>query len=206
MWFVESMASQMAHLWHKNYSVRPINVLEKLGCIVTSKILVIGTAKRNWNLFMDFKSGYRDTTIIIKFNQKVFIYGANHQLKSRIRHTRLIVFGRLCNDCYFKGCKMDIFLWKSLIHWKHLSPMPMVRWVYFVHGLKPGRIIILVPIVIIYFRWGLWRSTAVWNGLIPKNIIVLGLLILIVCNSTIIGVTISIIFSTMEGYDLNIFP
>ena len=59
MWFIAAMPDQAAHTWHKTYSVGSTIILGRLGCIVCSKILGIGTAERNWKQIKAVKTGQR---------------------------------------------------------------------------------------------------------------------------------------------------
>ena len=78
MWVIKSRKTQLEHIWHKTYSVGPIRVLGKPGCIMTYEIMVIDTAERNWKLVKVVNSVQRDTTITLKSKQHTLVYGTNH--------------------------------------------------------------------------------------------------------------------------------
>ena len=63
-----------AYRWHFKYSDQQTKVLGKLACLVLSKILVIGTAERNWKQVKAVKSGQRVNTSIDKTRKQVLIY------------------------------------------------------------------------------------------------------------------------------------
>ena len=61
MWYIAEHSDQPAHVWHKTYSVGCTAILGLLTCIVTSKILGIGTAERNWKQIKGGDKGQRGT-------------------------------------------------------------------------------------------------------------------------------------------------
>ena len=73
MWYIASRAIYLAHIWHKTYSVGPTKVLGTIGCIVTSNIMSIVTAKSNWKLVNVIKYGHRATASYIKYKQQNFV-------------------------------------------------------------------------------------------------------------------------------------
>mgnify|MGYP006201000185 CR=1 FL=1 len=48
IWITAADFSEQAYHWHQKYSLHCTEVLGKLACLITSKILSIGTAERNW--------------------------------------------------------------------------------------------------------------------------------------------------------------
>ena len=69
----------VAHIWHKTYSVHCTEILGLLGCLVTSKILGIGTAERNWKQIKAIKTGQRANMGAEKCKQQALIYDRYQQ-------------------------------------------------------------------------------------------------------------------------------
>ena len=109
IWISAADPDQQAHRWHQNYSLTSTEVLGRLACLVTSKILGIGTAERNWKQVKAVKTGQRATTGIEKAKQQVMIYAQYQQMRAQARITKLSSAGKLWDDADFKCCKMDAF-------------------------------------------------------------------------------------------------
>ena len=62
IWITAADPSEQAYHWHQKYSLHCTEVLGKLACLITSKILGIGTAERNWKQIKAVKSGQRTNT------------------------------------------------------------------------------------------------------------------------------------------------
>ncbi len=62
IWIMASNPRVLAHEWHESYSVPYTNVFGKLACRVTSKILGIGSAERDWKIVKRIKKGHRSNT------------------------------------------------------------------------------------------------------------------------------------------------
>jgi len=107
MWYIAEQPATAAHTWHKTYSVACTEILGRLGCIVTSKILGIGTAERNWKQIKAVKTGQRTTLCAEKCKQQALIYGRYQQQRAHIKYARLSAAGKLWDDNDFIGCKMD---------------------------------------------------------------------------------------------------
>jgi hypothetical protein len=56
-WIIATDETKKAYKWHHMYSYHQTKVLGKLACLMLSKILGIGTAKRNWKQVKAIKSG-----------------------------------------------------------------------------------------------------------------------------------------------------
>jgi hypothetical protein len=76
---------------------------------VLSKILGIGTAKRNWKQVKAVKSGQRVNTGIDKTKKQVLIYAQYQQTHAQARMTKLAAAGKLREDEDFASMKMDPF-------------------------------------------------------------------------------------------------
>jgi hypothetical protein len=98
-----------AYQWHYKYSLPTTKVLGKLACLVLSKILGIGTTKRNWKQVKAIKSGQRVNTGIDKMKKQVLIYAQYQQTRAQARMTKLAAAGRLWEDENFTSMKMDPF-------------------------------------------------------------------------------------------------
>ena len=109
MWFIAEQLDQLAHVWHKTYSVGITEILGRLACIVTSKILGIGTAERNWKQLKSAKTGQRASLSAEKCKQQALIYGRYQQQRARIKYVKLGAAGKLWDDDDFTGCKMDVY-------------------------------------------------------------------------------------------------
>jgi hypothetical protein len=66
IWIMVSNENAKAYQWHYKYSLPTTEVLGKLACLLLSKILVIGTAKRSWKQAKSIKSGQRVNNGIAK--------------------------------------------------------------------------------------------------------------------------------------------
>jgi len=108
MWFIAAMPDQAAHTWHKTYSVGCTVILGRLGCIVCSKILGIGTAERNWKQIKAVKTGQRAALGAEKCKKQALIYGRYQHQRAKVKYARLSSAGKLWNDEDFNGCKMDV--------------------------------------------------------------------------------------------------
>ena len=109
IWVSAEDPSEKAFRWHQNYSLLYTEVLGRLACLVTSKILGIGTAERNWKQVKAVKSGQRTNTGVLKAKYQVMIYSQYQQMKAQTRITRMSCAGKLWTDDDFKCCKMDDF-------------------------------------------------------------------------------------------------
>lgn len=109
IWVSAEDPLEKAYRWHQNYSLLYTEVLGKLACLVTSKILGIGTAERNWKQVKAVKVGQRTNTSILKAKYQVMIYSQYQQMKAQARIIRMSCAGKLWTDDDFKCCKMDEF-------------------------------------------------------------------------------------------------
>jgi hypothetical protein len=109
IWVSAEDPLEKAFRWHQNYSLLYTEVLGRLACLVTSKILGIGTAERNWKQVKAVKSGQRTNTGVLKAKYQVMIYSQYQQMKAQMRITRMSCAGKLWTDDDFKCCKMDDF-------------------------------------------------------------------------------------------------
>jgi len=84
IWMDESVAMP-AHVWHKINSLRYTHVLGRFACLVTSKILGIGSAERCWGDVKRIKSGQRSHLQGNKTAMQGTLYGSYCMEKARIR-------------------------------------------------------------------------------------------------------------------------
>ena len=82
-------------------------VLEKLACLVLSKILGIGTAERNWKQVKYIKSGLCSHTDTDRVKKQAALYGQYQQVKTCVKQTKLSSAGKLWEENDFKSSKMD---------------------------------------------------------------------------------------------------
>jgi len=98
IWIMASNENAKAYQWHYKYSLPTTKVLGKLACLVLSKILGIGTAKRNWKQVKAVKSGQRVNTGIDKTKKQVLIYAQYQQTRAQAQMTKLAAAGKLWED------------------------------------------------------------------------------------------------------------
>jgi hypothetical protein len=109
VWIMASDESAKAYQWHYKYSLSTTKVLGKLACLVLSKILGIGTAKRDWKQVKGVKSGQRVNTCINKTKKQVLLYAKYQQTRAQARMSKLSAAGMLWEDEDFASMKMDTF-------------------------------------------------------------------------------------------------
>ena len=78
-----------------------------LACLVTSKILGIGTAERNWKQIKAVKLGQRTNTGTDKTKKQVMIYSQYQHMKAQARIQKLSYAGKLWDYDDFKSMKTD---------------------------------------------------------------------------------------------------
>ena len=100
-------AKMEAHRWHKTYSLGITEVHGKMACIVTSKILGIGSAERNWKQVKRVKSGQSMNTKIDTTTKKVTIHGEYLHRKATALRAKTSAAGKLWTKEDFRHCKMD---------------------------------------------------------------------------------------------------
>jgi hypothetical protein len=98
-----------AYQWHYKYSLPTTKVLGKLACLVLSKILGIGTVKRNWKQVKAVKSSQRVNAGIDKTKKQVLIYAQYQQTRAQEQMSKLSAAGKLWEDEDFSSMKMDTF-------------------------------------------------------------------------------------------------
>ena len=107
MWDAAQGDDVKAYQWHQRYSLQGTKVLEKLACLVLSKILSIGIAERNWKQVNHIKSGLRSHTDTDRVKKHAASYGQYQQVKTRVKQTKLSSAGKLWEENDFKSSKMD---------------------------------------------------------------------------------------------------
>lgn len=109
IWIIAALDETQAYDWHKKYTLLSTKVLGRLACFVTSKILGIGTAERNWKQVKNVKSGQRVNTSIEKTKKQVLINAMNGEQRAEARRTKLSAAGKLWSVEDFESMKMDMF-------------------------------------------------------------------------------------------------
>jgi hypothetical protein len=99
----------VACLWHHTWTLSRTKVLGKLACLVLSKILGIGTAKRNWKQVKKIK--HRDhANLGNEGTAKITnVYGQYQQVKLHNRDDQRSSVGRLWTEEDLHCIKMDVF-------------------------------------------------------------------------------------------------
>jgi hypothetical protein len=110
MWYAARKSDYVvACRWHHTWTLSRTKVLGKLACLVLSKILVIGTAKRNWKQVKKIKYGDR-ANLGNKVTAKITnVYGQYQQVKSSNRDDQRSSVGRLWTVEDLHCMKMDVF-------------------------------------------------------------------------------------------------
>jgi hypothetical protein len=110
MWYTAGKRDfVVACRWHHTWMLLRTKVLGKLACLVLSKILGIGTAKRNWKQVKKIK--YRNCANLGNevTAEKTNIYGQYQQVKSRNRDDQRSSVGMLWTEEDLHCMKMDVF-------------------------------------------------------------------------------------------------
>ncbi len=110
MWYAAGKSDfVVACHWHYTWMLSRTKVLGKLACLVLSKNLGIGTAKRNWKQVK--KIEYWDCANLgNEVTAKItIIYGQYQQVKSRNRDYQRSSVGRLWTKEDLHCMKMDVF-------------------------------------------------------------------------------------------------
>ena len=84
MCIIAKRPTQAVHFWHKTYSLGPTNILGKLACIVTSKILDVVTSERHWKKVKQVKSGKRATIGTLECKKHDLCLSVNMQIRARL--------------------------------------------------------------------------------------------------------------------------
>ena len=121
MWMIAENPLQLAHEWHKTYSLPRTKVLGRLACLVTSKNLGIGSAERHWKIVKKAKGqsarlGSENT------KRQALIYGAAMQQRARFRLKKLSDAGKLWCDKDFETLKLDNFCEEIIESARKLKP------------------------------------------------------------------------------------
>lgn len=107
IWITAADPNQQAFRWHQKYSLQSTDVLGRLACLVTSKILGIGTAEQNWKQVKAVKTGQRANTGVEKCKKQVMIFSQYQAMRGQIRTTKLSSAGKLWDEKDFQSMKMD---------------------------------------------------------------------------------------------------
>ncbi len=74
IWYFVKVDNLKAYRWHHKYMLPVTDILGHVACLVLSKILEIGTAKRNWKQVKKIKKGDRMNIGIGKCTNMVLVY------------------------------------------------------------------------------------------------------------------------------------
>jgi hypothetical protein len=107
IWIISTDHAMKAYKWHHKYSYHQTKVLEKLACLVLSKILGIGTTEWNWKQVKAVKSSQRVNTTINKTKKQVLVYAQYQQMRAQARQNKLSSTGKLWDGSNFGSMKMD---------------------------------------------------------------------------------------------------
>jgi hypothetical protein len=99
----------VACCWHYTWMLSRTKVLEKLACLVLSKILGIGTAEHNWKQVKKIKDGDRSHLGPEVTSNITNIYGQYQQVKSCNRDDQRSSVDKLRTEEDFYCMKMDVF-------------------------------------------------------------------------------------------------
>ena len=83
-WNVPHEVQGKSHLWHEKYSLPHTEVLGKIGCHVTSKLLGIGSAERAWGDVKHLKKDKPSHMGSQRLSKKVIIYTTASLNESRL--------------------------------------------------------------------------------------------------------------------------
>ncbi len=96
-----------AYQWHKFYSNPETTVLGRLACRVTSKILGIGSAERNWKKLKSVMMGCRSNIRTDIAMKQAAIAGIHVQENNNQDQANMAKAGLLWDDNDFDTLKMD---------------------------------------------------------------------------------------------------
>ena len=85
IWNNQNLTQGKSYLWHKMFSEKSTKVLGRLACRVTSKIIGIGSAERNWGDVKHLKSGKRSHILGKTLEKQATIYGMSCVEVARIK-------------------------------------------------------------------------------------------------------------------------
>ena len=98
-------------------------MLGNLACIVTSKILSIGSAERYKEIVKAVKTGQKANTGNIGCKKQTLIYGASMQKKLDVKRRILALLVSCGVMMIFKVARWTYFSMRLLILWTRTSPM-----------------------------------------------------------------------------------
>ncbi len=110
MWYMAGKSDfVVACHWHYTWTLSRTKVLGKLASLVLSRILGIGTAKRNWKQVKKIKYGDHADLGKEVASRITNVYGQYQQVKSRNRDDQRSSVGRVCTEEDLHCMKMDVF-------------------------------------------------------------------------------------------------
>jgi len=83
-WVSDDLVSGKSHLWHKKYSVPYTEWFGRFACRVTSKILGIGSAERNWGEVKHLKTDKRSHLSADRVKKQATIFGGDCASRARL--------------------------------------------------------------------------------------------------------------------------
>jgi len=86
IWTCNTVKNGETFLWHKMYSLRYTDWFGKFACRVSSKILGIGSAERNWGAVKHLKTDKRSHLSSSKMSKQATIFGASCAARAKAKH------------------------------------------------------------------------------------------------------------------------
>ena len=109
IWKLTENSDFVAHVWYKRYVLKSTRVLGRLGCLVLSKIVGIGSAERSWKVTKSVLTPKRNRLNSISTKKQSTIVGEHQQDKSVRRRERDSRVGKIWCENDFKTLKLDKF-------------------------------------------------------------------------------------------------
>jgi len=89
-WTSADILNNRSHFWHAKNSVHCTSVFGKLACVVTSKIIGIGNAERQWRDVKQLKQGQRSHLSSSAVRMQATLYGDHCAKVAAVRRDRII--------------------------------------------------------------------------------------------------------------------
>jgi hypothetical protein len=89
-WTSSDILNNRSHFWHKKHSVHCTAIFGKFACVVTSKIIGIGSAERQWRDVKQLKQGQRTHLSAPAVRMQSTLYGDQCARVAAVRRDRII--------------------------------------------------------------------------------------------------------------------
>ena len=122
MWVIAENPMQLAHMWHKIYSLPRTDVLGLLACLSTSQNLGIGNAERHWKITKAAKTGQRARLSAENAKKQALIYGVAMEQRARHRLKKMSDANKLWGEEDFASLKLDLYCEEIVESAKKLPP------------------------------------------------------------------------------------